>query len=186
MEKVTATVVNQSEQVQVTIQWAGGSVSEHIVQRPVSRYAQSSNYAALEQRLLALRAAGQCAAEMAATLNAEGWRPPKRCATFSKHTVLQWLSRHGHSGPPPVADLRPGEWRLKDLAAQLGMELPTLRQWRRRGWLHSRFVVATKSWLVWADTSELRRLRQLLEFGRRHPSAAYPEQLLIPKQRKTK
>ncbi|HKB35889.1 MAG TPA: recombinase zinc beta ribbon domain-containing protein, partial [Gemmataceae bacterium] len=186
VESVTATVLEQSEQGRVTIQWAGGCVSEHAVQRPVGCYQQLSNYAALEQRILELRAAGHSAVEIAATLNAEGWRPPKRCATFRKHTVLQWLSRQGHSGPPPVAQLRHGEWRLKDLAAKLEMELPTLRLWRRRGWLHGRRVAATGSWIVWADASELRRLRQLLEYGRQHPSAAYPEELLILKQRKAK
>src|SRR5262249_52641927 len=42
VEQVTATVVQQSEQVRVTIQWAGGFTSEHAVQRPVGRYEQLS------------------------------------------------------------------------------------------------------------------------------------------------
>ncbi len=183
VEKVTVAVVQQSEQVRVMIQWAGGCQSEHVVQRPVCCYAQLSNYAALEERILALRAAGHSAVEIATTLNGEGWRPPKRAQRFSKHTVLQWLSRQGQGGPPPLAELKPGEWLLKDLARELGMELPALRQWRRRGWLHSRPLAARGSWIVWADAAELRRLRQLLEFGRQHPSAAYPKNLLIPKER---
>jgi DNA invertase Pin-like site-specific DNA recombinase len=185
VEQVVATVAQQSEEVVVKIHWAGGFVSDHVMRRPVSRYEQLRNYAELKDRLITLREAGHSAAQIAAKLNEEGWRPPKRRQTFTKDMVLQWLARQGlNHSKPEAARLKRGEWRLKDLAAELAMEVATLRLWRRRGWLNARWLAAAGSWVVWADAQELRRLRRLLDFGRQHPSAAYPKELLVPKQRK--
>jgi DNA invertase Pin-like site-specific DNA recombinase len=187
VEKVVATVAQRSESVAVTIHWAGGFVSQHQAVRPVRGYEQLRHYATLQERLVALYEAGHTAAAIAVQLNAEGWRPPKQRATFNRQTVQQWLWRHGLSPQrSAAARLRRGEWRQKDLAAALGMEAATLRLWRRRGWLQGRRVGAANCWLVWADASELRRLRQLLEFSQQHPRAEYPQRLLVPKQRRRK
>jgi hypothetical protein len=172
--KGTATVGAQGEQVRVTMAWAGGGGGEHALRRPASCCGQSSDSTAPQRRTGALRAAGPSAVASAAAPHAEGWRPPQRCATFRKHPVLRWSSRHGPSGPPAAAKLRRGEGRLKDRAAELRMEWPALRLGRRRGWLHSRLVAATGRGVVWADARELQRRRRVLESGRRHPSTAYP------------
>jgi Recombinase zinc beta ribbon domain len=187
VDQVVVTVAERSERASVAIHWAGGFVSEHAVRRPVAGYERLSNSAELKGRIMALREAGHSAAGIAARLNAEGWRPPKRRGTFTKDMVSQWLSRRGLNGRPPAAARpRRGEWRLKDLAARLGLHVKTLGGWRRRGWLAGRWVAGAGCWLVWADAEEVRRLRRLVAFGRRHPRGPYPRDLLVPKQRKGK
>jgi len=187
VERAVAKVANRSEAVAVTITWAGGFVSEHAIRRPVASYEQLSNYADLKERIMALREAGHCAADIAATLNAGGWRPPKRRETFTKDMVSQWLSRRGlNRDRPAAAQLRRHEWRLKDLAGKLGMEVSTLRLWRRRGWVNARQVAAAGCWIVWADAEERRRLGRLLELGKKRPRTTYPEALTVPKRRQQK
>ena len=44
VERVTVDVHADSEQVDVTLQWAGGVTSAHRLRRPVARYDQLSNY----------------------------------------------------------------------------------------------------------------------------------------------
>ena len=67
----------------LAIQWAGGFVSNHVLVRPVARYDQLDNYPHLVARILQLRQQKQTAARIAEQLNREGYRPPKRRATFS-------------------------------------------------------------------------------------------------------
>ncbi len=59
LERVVVNVERDSEQVDVTLHWAGGSTSCHRLIRPVSRYEQLSNYPALRQRIDALHSQGR-------------------------------------------------------------------------------------------------------------------------------
>ena len=55
-----------------------------------------------------------------------------------------------------------GEWWLPDLATELGVRPVVVHRWRWSGWLHSRQLPGDNGrWIVWADGSELRRLRRL-------------------------
>jgi hypothetical protein len=49
----------------------------------------------LMRRIRALRTAGATTAQIATTLNAEGFVPPKRYRPFSKELVCQLLERQG-------------------------------------------------------------------------------------------
>src|SRR5215831_14368801 len=106
VERVTVNVHEDSEQVDVTLQWAGGVTSAHRLRRPVARYDQLSTYPAL-------------LAHIAAHLNRAGFAPPKRTERFSGETVARLLSRHGLHGPRPRAVdeasvLSPHEYWLAD------------------------------------------------------------------------
>jgi hypothetical protein len=119
VERVTVDVHEDSEQVEVTIQWAGGMTSVQRVRRPVARYDQLSNATALVARIESLRHAGYSCAQIAEHVNREGFYPPKRTARFTGETVARLLRRRGLHGPRPRAmddasALRPHEYWLAD------------------------------------------------------------------------
>ena len=95
------------------------------MRRPVARHDQLSNHSQLMERVAALHDQGQTAAEIAATLNREGFIPPKRRATYNRGMVVDLLARCGRSrgshAPPEGGVLGRDEWRLSQLARELGM-----------------------------------------------------------------
>ena len=129
VKEVIATVRGESEWVDVTIHWAGGSSSSHEVVRPVQRYQQMADYGRLLNRIDELRKAGETLAEVAEQLNREGFHPPKRSATFTSSIVNGLLAKCGRTGPRPRVMATPGllgehEWLLTDLARKLVRQFP--------------------------------------------------------------
>lgn len=169
IERVLVTVIDDTEQVQVEVHWIGGHRTRTILVRPVARMDQLSDYRELLQRVKALQSQGDNAVEIARTLNAEGWRPPKRRDTYNASMVRSLLSRQGlgtgttRQQHVVGIERKPNEWALKELAVKLAMPEQTLYSWLRKGRLKARRTqVATRSiWLVYADTKELKRLRKL-------------------------
>jgi hypothetical protein len=189
LERVTVDVQGESEQVAVTLQWAGGCKSAHRMIRPVGRYAQLSTYPVLLARIDALREAGHSFAQIAMELNRDGFAPPKRTQRFTGGMVVRLLGHRGLQGSRPqsmVASsvLQVHESWLTDLARRLTMPCATLYKWQRLGWVHSRKVeVAGGRWAIWADDDELERLRQLRTHQRKWPEPGYPAALTRPKAR---
>ena len=186
VEKVTVAIRGETEWVDVTIRWAGGMESRHVMRRGVRSYEQLSNYRALRDRVAALRQAGATIAEIAEQLNREGFRPPRGQGRFHRGHVNQFLIRYGllRPGASPRVDpaqLGPNEWRLGELASKLDMPPMTLRHWHDRGW-----VVGRKSspiggcWILWADKPELERLRRLRACHRRGYNRECPAELKTP------
>ena len=172
-----------SEYVQVAIEWTGGALSQHEVIRPVRTYAQLRNFDTLMRRIRELRTRGATTAQIATTLNTEGFVPPKRYRPFSKELVCQLLERQGLGDERRVpALLGPDEWWLGDLARALQMSPMKLREWVVRGWLHARKSPAQGLWIVWADPEEQARLGQLLTQSQRGANA-YPASCTTPKPR---
>jgi hypothetical protein len=184
VERVTVHVRCDSEYVDTTIEWKGGYTSQHEFARPVSTYARQRDFDALMNRVAQLRSAGQTAVGIASALNAEGFHPPKRCGAFTVPVVYQLLKRRGLLGRERSHDhlLGVGEWWLVDLARTLGMSHQKLRDWARRGWLHSRRTPIQKNWILWADDEELERLKTLLSKSQRGINA-FETSLTTPKAR---
>ena len=187
LEKVTVTVEGDTERVDVQLHWAGGFVSQHMMARLVARYEQLSNYNELVQRIDELSAEQKTLTEIATTLNAEGFHPPKRSRKFTKETVSNFQrERRARTGSlsrdvTNEQHLEADEWWLMDLAAELSMPIATLHRWQRVGWLTSRKVVAARGrWAIYADTEELDRLRRLRASPYGWPRA-YPIELTTPK-----
>jgi hypothetical protein len=186
LEQVTVTVEGESEQVAVTLHWAGGHVSQHRLIRPVARYEQLSYYAPLRARVATLQAQGCSSREIARYLNAEGFLPPKRTNRFTAPMVTRFLIDEGLHVPRPQAAvngrlLRKHERWLTELAVRLNIPLATLHKWQRMGWLRSRKVSqAGGRWAIWADEAELTRLRQLRVYRRQWPEPRYPKELTTP------
>jgi DNA invertase Pin-like site-specific DNA recombinase len=189
LDRVVVNVEGNSEQVDVTLHWAGGSTSCHGLIRPVSCYAHLSNYHALRERIDALHGQGENFTEIAERLNREGFHPPKRASRFNGNMVARLLAAWGLHGPRPraMADselLEEHEYWLTDLARELGIPVATLHKWQRLGWVHSRKVqVAGGRWALWADAHEVSRLKRLRSYRRQWPNPRYPEELTTPTPR---
>jgi methylphosphotriester-DNA--protein-cysteine methyltransferase len=169
LDRVVVTVEGDSERVSVICHWGGGTCTGHHLQRPVQRLRQLSYFEALRERLGVLDDAGLTAAEIAARLNAEGWRPAKRCDSFNAMMVKELLHRVGVPRQEPrSAALRavrqdPAELTFQELSQVLEMPRQTLYCWLRRGLLKGRLASAGRQhlWLIKADKAEIERLRQI-------------------------
>lgn len=148
LEQVTVTIEGNTERAEVELRWAGGFISRHTLSRPVSTYEQLSRYDELVARIQTLRGRGATLTQIAATLNAEDFHPPKRSRAFTAGILGRFLRDRGvRTGPllRSVTDeqhLEADEWWLADLAAALPMPIATLHRWQRVGWVTARKVAA--------------------------------------------
>jgi hypothetical protein len=165
VERVVVTVEGSSERVHVAIAWAGGVRTEGECQRSVARLVQLSYYHQLCARVRTLAGEGLRPAEIAACLNAEGFRPPKRYERFGPQGIQDLLHRLGVSEKRSRSQAREGlgehEWWVPNLAAAIGIPAVTLYMWVYRGWVRARRQEQPpRRWIVWADEKEVERLRQ--------------------------
>lgn len=183
LRRVVVTVSPDSQRVAVRLHWVGGGETSHTLIRPVQRYEQMEDYQQLMSRIEQLRAAGHSSTEIAAQLNAEGFRPPRRRQTFNAVGVRQLYSRAGRLGRWPKQELVLGEkeWWLTDFAAALSICEATLYTWIRKGWVHARRPPGPGGrWIIWADEEELARLRGLRDVPRAQRRSA--KELKKPKR----
>jgi DNA invertase Pin-like site-specific DNA recombinase len=179
IERVELTRDGESERVSVAIHWRGGEVTRHETRQGLRTYRSLGGLAQLRERILELRGSGLTADAIAERLNREGYRVA-RGDGFTGDRVRRLLARFGQTGVPPGvrgADDLPGpceQW-LPALAAELGVKPIVIHRWRWSGWLHARQLRGENGrWIVWADASEVGRLRRLRAFevehhGRRTP-----------------
>jgi hypothetical protein len=185
IEHVSVTVDKASERVDVAVHWVGGLVESHTVSRPVRRYAQQADYPRLVGRLREWCAERLSAAAMADRLNAEGFRPPKRAGRFTREMVRRLLWHLGLTRREPhgsLAGLGRDEYRPASLARGLEISRDTVRRWLRAGWLTARRD-ADGHHVIWADASELRRLRELHRLPRTWATKGRLAELTKPKPR---
>jgi hypothetical protein len=189
VEQIIVAVRGQSEWVDMTIRWIGGLETQYELCRPVQKYEQLSNFKALRDRTIELRRGGATAVEIAERLNHEGFHPPRGAARFHGYAINQFLARHELLGPGTnnwsrikPEDLQRHEWRLSDLARELGMAVNTLRTWRDRGWVLGRKSAEIGgAWILWADKKELKRLRHLRAWYRGGYNQTRPSDLTTPR-----
>jgi hypothetical protein len=107
---------------------------------------------------------GLTAASIAVRLDQEGYQPP-RGERFGLQAVRGLRRRLGLSGRlrrSSRAGLGPDEWWRSELTRTLGIPVGTLGHWIQRGWVRARQEPhGLRRWIVWADTAELERLREL-------------------------
>lgn len=167
IDQVVVNAPTDREVVDLSVHWAGGYASAHQLIRPVARYTQMRDYPQLANRIVELHARKQTSARIAETLNAEGWRPPKRRTTFNAGMVRQILHRRGASPARSSSYLlQENEWWIGDLARELQMPETTLHRWMSRGWINARKLESEDRWLLWADAAERTRLLRLRECPR--------------------
>ena len=191
VERIDVGVRGETEWVDVVIGWAGGMESRHVIRRPVSSYDQLSNCKSLRDRMAKLRSSGATMEEIAERLNREGFQPPRGPARFDRTTVNSVMARMGLLGRRGIwrvqpKDLRPHEWRLRDLAAKLEMPKTSLRRWFYRGWVLGRYRAGDRGCLIlWADEKELERLGRLRAWPRGGSRRARPKEVKTPRSRPT-
>jgi DNA invertase Pin-like site-specific DNA recombinase len=182
IQDITVTVVGISERVDVTVRWAGGHTTTGQAVRPVARLNQLSYYPTLIARVRDLAAQGHSTRAIAAHLNAEGLRPPKRTTRFGPGQILTLANQHGirvqarRDRPNALTSLPPGHWSVTDLAGELNIPTATLYTWIYRGWITAHRTPDNKHWITTADTAELDRLREL----RDRPPGYYTRQRWTP------
>ena len=168
VERVVVHVRADSEHAEVVISWRGGTTTRHQIIRPVSRYESLGRYGQLMDRIIAMRQEGQTIKQIAARLNAEGYRTPRSRKGYTSTSVRKLLSRGELTrGRIPTRQLGRQEWWLPALARALPMSANKLRDWALRGWVRARQVPPRGLWVVWADGRERRRLRRLRAASRR-------------------
>jgi hypothetical protein len=165
LDQVTILVEGSSERAVIECHWAGGMRTRHDLLRPVARFEQLHDFDRLLARITELRQQGLAAAAIAARLNSEGWRPPKR-ASFNEPMLHRLLQRHGLGGQRPIWTRHAPrqdeqEWTLQELADRLGVGHPTVYGWLRQGRLHGRLahVGGQRIWLARLCETEIDRLR---------------------------
>jgi hypothetical protein len=192
VERVEIHATEDSEDAAVSIRWVGGGVSRHDLVRPVSTYERLGSFPRLLARIRELLAAGLRSGLIAERLNGEGFRAPKGDQRFTADRIRQIVCRYG-LGPRRVRPSTDGprlarqEVWMTELADELGIPIPTLMAWCRRGWVEARKVDAPDPrWVVWADAEEKGRMRQLA--GGRGSGLRYPysPELITPKRRRAK
>ncbi len=168
LERVLLTVIDDSEQVRLECHWHGGSQTIHTLIRPVARVKALSTYTALLARAVDLHRAGNSCADVAAILNQEAWRPPKRRDTFNAPMVRRLLTtagiiEPGARRPRTIPERQPDEWTIRELAEELGVPQSTLYHWVQNGRLPTRSVKAGGGYakLVTADTATITNLKTI-------------------------
>jgi|SRR3954447_3220585 DNA invertase Pin-like site-specific DNA recombinase len=165
IDDVTVAVEGDSEIVNVDITWAGGHRTSGHAVRPVGRLDQLSYYPALLARVAGLAGEGRNSRQIAETLNAEGYRPPKRTAVFTDQQVRTIINKHGirenaKGRPAVLTGLAPGEWTVPGLSAELGMPTASIYNWIYRGWITARRAPGGRNWIITAGEQQLRELRE--------------------------
>jgi hypothetical protein len=136
VECVIVTVQGVTENVTVEVAWLGGHRTQTTLIRPVACLEQLSYYPALVHRITLLHTQGLTAPSIAKTLNAGGWRPPKRRATFTGPMVRNVLVQQGCWTPRRLKRAVPceaNEWTIPELSHHLGLPQPTLYAWLHKG-----------------------------------------------------
>jgi DNA invertase Pin-like site-specific DNA recombinase len=165
IDDVTVAVEGDSEIVRVDITWAGGHRTSGEAVRPVGRLDQLSYFPALLARVTGLTGQGRNSRQIAETLNAEGYRPPKRTPVFTDQQVRTIIDKHGirehaKGRPAVLTGLNPGEWSVPGLSAELGMPTASIYNWIYRGWITARRAPGGRNWIILAGQEQLHELRE--------------------------
>jgi DNA invertase Pin-like site-specific DNA recombinase len=166
LERVLVTVIGASEQVRLECHWQGGNRTSHQLVRPVAKLKALSAYPDLVARACELHRQGHNCVAIAAILNKESWRPPKRRDTFNGPMVRRILIGAGwieakRGTPRTVPHRRPDEWTINELAAEIRAPPATIYHWVQKGRLSSRSVEVqgTFNKLVTADAATIAKLK---------------------------
>jgi hypothetical protein len=161
IERVIVQAEGASERLHITIEWVGGGTTAGTTTRPIRRTEHLSYYPELCERIRTLAAKGCSTVNITTCLDQEGFLSPKQDRPLDRQTVIEVMRRLGIHQPNRRARprLSPSEWRLSELASELGRSVTALQQWRKRGWLEARWHAPEKCWVVWADEAELKRLK---------------------------
>ena len=175
IDRVTATVIGDSERVEVEILWHGGARTRAEIRRPVQEARQLSYYAELCARIRALKEEGRNHAEIAGILNGEGLQPPRK-SRFNAGMVTGLVDRMGagrrarRRGRFLPVERRPDEWTMDEMAERTGVCKPTLYSWIYAGRISARKAASqsegrsgSRLWLIHAASDTFESIREWRE-----------------------
>lgn len=180
LQRIDVQVHHNTERVSLKLHWSGGFESCHEITRTVMRFDQLEAYPDLLARALELALEGKGSPEIATILEAEGFRAPRSGGRISPAMVQQLFSEPRCRRQLNEPALEPGHWRSADLASELGLPEKRLKDWVRRGWVTAIQRPHGRTWVIYADEKEFRRLQQLVasQTGQGRPGP--PEKLRTP------
>jgi DNA invertase Pin-like site-specific DNA recombinase len=185
IEQVELTRRGGNERIDVVVHWRGGAEGRYVVRQRVQGYRHLERYAELRARVAQLREQGQSSIQTANTLNGEGFAMP-RGEAFTGCTVRRLWRQFGLTSAGGDVGPGKGEWWLPELAAALEVARSVLYRWRRSGYIRVRRRAGDQTqWIVWADATEIRRLRRLRAYERAHRGEPAPAELTTPAKRDT-
>jgi len=160
----------QRGQVWFQINWQTGAVTEHWYKRRVISYDEHADLEALERRLRELHAEQKMDKEIAAILNAEGFRTTKS-GPFDVKTI--WLLRqrwnlssgkpHGHC----PAQWEDGTYSVEGVAELLGVHSSTVYKWLRQGKMSGQQVGKGLPWKISLTEQQITTWRDYVFQNRR-------------------
>jgi hypothetical protein len=160
-------------QVWVQINWHTGAQEQFWYQRRVSSYAVFAGAQALEQRVRELNAAGLMDAQIAATLEREGYRTPGLVHPITSKMVChlreKWkiptvkLNQNQHN----PAQWEDGSYSVEGAAAKLGVDQSTIFNWLKTGRLKGEHLARSMPWKISLTEEDVTRLHEWLRRARR-------------------
>ncbi len=165
--------------VRYRIVWQTGATADHVVRRNVGSYAEHPRRGELESRVRDLNAMRKTDEEIAAALDAEGFRTA-RGRTFSGKLV--WLLRHqwrisaveqnrNDPNPPSWSD---GTYSVEGLAQAVGVAVGTVYDWINRGQVEGCQSAKGMPWKISITPDGIDELKHRVERVR-HTSRSHME-----------
>lgn len=187
IDRIELNIEGNTERTDITVTWAGGFTSQHHHKRTLNSCSQLSYLEELITRGVELKKTCPTLREVADQLTKEGYRT-LRHIPFTAATLSRFLVKQGINNPPkpnpPKGVLQENEWWFRDLARHLEMPRSTLDHWRKSGWIKARKLPGLRGrWVLWADESELERMKKLRAERRRWSDCPFPPDLTTPKSK---
>jgi excisionase family DNA binding protein len=152
------------------INWQTGATSEHWYTRRVRGYTDYADLEGLQQRVRELHAEQKMDDEIAATLNAEGFRTAHQQAFTGQ---LVWLLRKQWGLPTVNANVNtPARWEdgtysVEGAAAALGVFPTTIYKWLRTGRIQGHQLAKGTPWKISLTDEQITSLRAYVQRVRR-------------------
>ena len=160
-------------QVWVQINWQTRAQEQFWYQRRVSSYSVFAGAQVLEQRVRELNAAGLMDAQIAATLEREGYQTPGLIHPITSkivcHLRAKWqiptvkLNRNQHN----PAQWEDGFYSVEGAAAKLGVDQSTIFNWLKTGKLMGEHFAKGMPWKISLTEEDVIRLQEWLRRARR-------------------
>jgi DNA invertase Pin-like site-specific DNA recombinase len=161
------------------INWQTGARSEHEIVRYGVSYHHYIDGERIEARIRQLYAARKTDKQIAATLNAEGYRTT-RGGLFRPHTI--WLLRkEWNLASVKVGDMaadglrwRDGAYTIRGVMHALAVDKSTVHRWVQQGRIHGRQDGPYMPWRFKLTQQQMRTLRTQVKRMRRSPTTPTP------------
>ncbi len=158
------------DQVRIRIVWRGGDTTTSEIPIPVGSLAELSTGRELEERILALHAAGKSDQEIATALTTAGFRSPSQAQTLLVNTVRgirlkhKLFVTHSQSHPRQI----PGFLTVPQLAQTLHLSVDWVYDRIRTGTIQLQKDPTTRLYLFPDHPTTLEQLRQLRDGQLQH------------------